>query len=172
VTQITAILPYELGTKIGQTVNAQVACGGLKSNLFPLPVVDSDPGVFSVSGGTGQAAVLNQDGSYNSAGNPALRGTIVQIFATGEGVLTPPGVDGQIESGPLASIPKPAGNVRVFFAGVASFDVPYVGVAPGEVDGLLQINVRVPSDAPTGNVELLLQVGAQTSPSKLTIALK
>jgi uncharacterized protein (TIGR03437 family) len=172
VTQITAILPYELSAKIGQTVNAQVACGSLKSNLFSLPIIDADPGIFSVSGGTGQAAVLNQDGSYNSPGNPALRGTIIQIFATGEGLLTPPGVDGQIETGPLASIPKPAMNVRVFFAGVASFDVPYVGVAPGEVDGLLQINVRVPSDAPAGNVELLLQVGAQTSPSKLTIALK
>jgi uncharacterized protein (TIGR03437 family) len=171
-TQITAILPYELSAKIGQTVNAQVACGSLKSNLFPLPIVDSDPGIFSVSGGTGQAAVLNQDGTYNSAANAAVRGTIVQIFATGEGVLTPPGVDGQIETGPLSSIPKPAMNVRVTFAGVASFDIPYTGVAPGEVDGLLQINVRVPSDAPTGNVELLLQVGAQTSPSKLTIALK
>ena len=170
--QTSAILPYELGAKSGQTVNAQVACGSLQSNLFPLPVVDSDPGIFSVAGGTGQAAVLNQDGSYNSPGNPALRGTLVQIFATGEGALTPPGVDGQIETGPLSTIPKPAQNIQVLFAGVASFDVPYVGVAPGEVDGLLQINVRVPSDAPTGNVELLLRVGAQTSPSKLTIALK
>jgi uncharacterized protein (TIGR03437 family) len=171
-TQITAILPYELATNIGQTVNAQVVCAGLKSNLFLLPIVDSDPGIFSVSGGTGQAALLNQDGSYNNSGNPAPLGTIVQIFATGEGVLTPPGVDGQLETGPLASIPKPVLPIRVFFAGVASFDVPYVGVAPGEVDGLLQIDVRVPTDAPTGNVELLLQVGENTSPAKLTIALQ
>ena len=171
-TQITAIVPYELAAKIGQTVNAQVVCGGLKSNLFPMPLVDSDPGIFSVSGGTGPAALLNQDGSYNSAGNPAVRDTIVQIFATGEGVLTPDGADGRIETGPLSSIPKPVQSIRVFFAGVSSFDVPYVGVAPGLVDGLLQINVRVPFDAPTGNVELLLQIGARTSPSKLTIALK
>jgi uncharacterized protein (TIGR03437 family) len=172
VSQITAILPYGLAAKIGQTVNAQVVCGGLKSNLLALPIVDSDPGVFSVSGGTGPAALLNQDGSYNSPGNPAGLGTIVQIFATGEGVLTPAGVDGQIETGPLSTIPKPVLPIRVFFAGETSFDVPYVGVAPGEVDGLLQINVRVPIDAPTGNVEMLLQVGARTSPSKLTIALK
>jgi uncharacterized protein (TIGR03437 family) len=152
-------------------VNAQAVCGGLKSNLFALAIVDSDPGIFSAdTTGTGQAALLNQDNSYNSAANPAVRGTIVQIFATGEGMLTPPGVDGRIETGP--TIPKPVLPIRVFFGGVSSFDVPYVGVAPGEVDGLLQINVRVPSDAPTGNVELLLQIGTRTSPSKLTIALK
>jgi len=171
-TQITAIVPYALAAKIGQTVTAQAQCNGLKSNLFPIALVDSDPGVFSVSGGTGPAALLNQDGSYNSAGNPAERGSIVQIFATGEGVLTPAGADGRIETGPVSSIPKPVQAIRVFFAGVSSFDVPYVGVVPGQVDGLLQINVRVPIDAPTGNVELLLQVGARTSPSKLTIALK
>ena len=169
--QTTVILPYALTAKIGQSVNAQAVCAGLKSNLFALAIVDADPGIFSAdTTGTGQAALLNQDNSYNSPANPAVRGTIVQIFATGEGVLTPPGVDGRIETGP--TIPKPSLPIRVFFGGVSSFDVPYVGVAPSEVDGLLQINVRVPSDAPTGNVELLLQVGTRNSPSKLTIALK
>jgi uncharacterized protein (TIGR03437 family) len=171
-TQITAILPYELAAKIGQTVNTQVDCAGLASNVIPLPIVDADPGVFSVGGGTGPAALLNQDGSYNSSGNPALRGTLVQIFGTGEGVLTPSGVDGRIETGPLQTIPKPTLPIRVFFGGVGSLDVPYVGVAPGLVDGLLQINARIPPDAPTGDIELVLQVGTRMSPKKLTISVK
>lgn len=171
-TQITAILPYGLAAKIGQTVNAQVVCDGLKSNLFAMPIADADPGIFSVGGGTGQAALLNQDFSYNSAANPAPRGTIVQIFATGEGALTPDGVDGRIETGALSTIPKPTLPIRVFFGGVAAFDVPYYGVAPGEVDGLLQINARIPVDAPTGTVELKLQVGSKLSPGKLTIAIQ
>ncbi len=166
-TQITAILPYGLAAKIGQTVNAQVQCAGLKSNVIALPIVDADPGIFSVGGGTGPAAVLNQDGSYNSPGNPAARGTLVQVFATGEGVvLTPNGVDGRIETGPLPSIPKPSLPIRLYFGGDGSLEVPYVGVAPGLVDGLLQINARIPDDAPTGNVELVLQVGTRSSPAR------
>jgi uncharacterized protein (TIGR03437 family) len=171
-TQITAILPYGLAAKIGQTVNSQVMCAGLKSNVIPLPIVDADPGVFSVGGGTGPAAVLNQDGSYNSSGNPALRGALVQVFATGEGVLTPNGVDGRIETGALPTIPKPSLPIRLFFGGVGSLDVPYVGVAPGLVDGLLQINARIPPDAPTGDIELVLQVGTRSSAKKLTISVK
>jgi uncharacterized protein (TIGR03437 family) len=168
--QITAIVPYSLQAKAGQKVNAQAVCAGLKSNLIALNIVDADPGVFSASIGTGPAVVVNEDQSFNAPTNPALRGTIVTLFATGEGALNPPGVDGRIEQGP--AYPKPVLPTVVYFGGVASFDVPYIGVAPGLVDGLLQINARIPADAPTGIVELLLQVGTRQSQSKLTIVVK
>jgi len=35
--------------------------------------------------GNGQGAILNQDNTVNGPGNPAATGSVIQIFATGEG---------------------------------------------------------------------------------------
>jgi uncharacterized protein (TIGR03437 family) len=129
--------------------------------------------IFSTaSSGTGQAAVLNQNGSYNSKANPAAAGSIVTLFETGEGVLTPPGQDGRIETGSLSSIPKPALPVTVTFGTTASPNITYAGVAPGEVDGLLQIDAEVPSGLTAGNLPIVVTIGKTLSQTGLTIAVK
>ena len=92
--------------------------------------------------------------------------------ATGEGALTPAGQDGRIESGPLSSIPKPVQPVQVFFGKVAATSIPYAGVAPQSVDGLLQANVQIPATAPSGSVAVILQVGTAKSQANLTIAIQ
>ena len=170
--QTSVIMPYELTPNIGQdnAVFAQVVCNGVPGNIFPLQVAASAPGIFSA--GNGQAAVLNADGSANSASNPAAKGSIVQIFATGEGVLMPAGADGRIENGPVSGIPKPALPVSVTFAEILSPQIPYAGVAPQAVDGLLQVNAQIPSNAPSGNVAIVLKVGDASSQPALTIAVK
>jgi len=169
--QTSVILPYELRPKIGAgSVFAQIVCNGVTGNLFPLKIVDAAPGIFSA--GNGQAAVLNADGSANSAANPAAKGSLVQIFATGEGVLSPAGVDGRIENGPVASIPKPVLPVSVTFGGLLSPKITYAGVAPGAVDGLLQVDAQIPSGVTSGNVEIILIVGDGQSPKGLNISVK
>lgn len=173
--QASAILPYELTPRINTTLQdyAQMVCNGVPGNVHTFEVAASHPGIFSAaSSGTGQAAVLNQDGTYNSASNPAAGGTIVTLFATGEGVLTPAGQDGRIENGPLSSIPVPSLKVTVTFGTAASPSILYAGVAPGEVDGLLQINAQVPMGLTPGSVPLAITVGTATSQKNLTIAVK
>jgi uncharacterized protein (TIGR03437 family) len=93
--QINAIVPYEAGTR--DLASVHVTVNGQESAPWAVPLAPSAPGIFTIeSDGVGQAAVLNQDSSVNGASNPAVRGTIIQIFATGEGQDSPGNVTGEI----------------------------------------------------------------------------
>ena len=48
------------------------------------------------STGAGQGAIINQDSSPNSIHNGALPGSVVSIYATGEGQTNPSGVDARL----------------------------------------------------------------------------
>ena len=63
------------------------------------------PGIFTANAqGTGQAAVLNQDFTINSTSNPAPAGSIVSIYATGQGQVSPAVIDGTAAgSSPLSN---------------------------------------------------------------------
>jgi uncharacterized protein (TIGR03437 family) len=132
--------------------------------------VAATPGIFAANDGTTQGAILNQDGSPNSSSNPAPQGSVIVFFATGEGTLTPSGQDGRVEIGPANTLPMPSQTVAVTFGGVAAASIPYAGVAPQSVDGLLQVNAQIPLTSSTGNVPLVLQVGSGKSQSNLTVA--
>ncbi|MSV28860.1 MAG: hypothetical protein EXQ52_08945 [Bryobacterales bacterium] len=60
------------------------------------------PALFTVNGAdpTQPGAILNQDGSLNGAASRARRGSVVQIFATGQAPAAPP------RSGFRASSPR------------------------------------------------------------------
>jgi uncharacterized protein (TIGR03437 family) len=52
-------------------------------------------------------------------------------------------------------------------------EVLYAGAAPGMVAGLMQVNVRVPSDARSGeNVPVTLRVGYAYSQSDVSMAVR
>ena len=60
--QVAAVVPYEVDGKAGTQV--QVRNGSLSSDTVGLPVAAVAPSIFSVDlTGTGQAAILNQDGA-------------------------------------------------------------------------------------------------------------
>ncbi len=42
---------------------------------------------------------LNQDNTVNDLEHPAERGSIVSIYATGAGAMSPAGVDGEVTKG-------------------------------------------------------------------------
>jgi uncharacterized protein (TIGR03437 family) len=167
--QIGAIVPYEVDGKRGTQV--QVKNGNLTSDPIALPVTPAAPSIFTVDmSGTGQAAVINQDGlTVNSAAAPAARGSIISIFATGEGQTQPGGTDGLLAAGP--ALPKPVLPVQAWIDGTPA-QVQYAGAAPGQVAGLMQVNLRIPDQASTGNVSLVIQVGAAQSQPGMTIAVK
>jgi uncharacterized protein (TIGR03437 family) len=166
--QVAAVVPYALDGTTGAQV--QVAFGGRVSESVALPVVATAPSIFSVNlTGTGQGAVLNQDGvTVNSAVSPAEKGSVISIFSTGEGQTIPNGLDGALA---LNAQPKPKLETKVWIAGKEA-QVTYSGAAPQSVAGLLQVNARIPQDAPSGNVSVEIQLGTAKSATGITVAVK
>ncbi len=164
----SVIVPYEVAGKSSTQVVAVV--NGTKSAPFTVPVTAAVPGIFTAdASGSGQAAVLNGDGTFNSARNPAARGSTIAFFITGEGQTSPAGVTGSI----TASIISPQLPVSVSFGSTPAANYAFVGEAPGEVAGLLQINVTIPDLAPTGNaVPLNVSIGTHNTQAGITIAIR
>jgi uncharacterized protein (TIGR03437 family) len=126
-------------------------------------VSKASPALFTAnSTGSGQGAILNEDGSVNSTSNPAPAGSIVVLFGTGEGQTNPPGLDGLISS---STFPKPLLAVGVRIGGVDA-DVLYAGAAPSLVAGVVQVNARIP-EAVSGSsvVPVQISVGGVQSPT-------
>jgi uncharacterized protein (TIGR03437 family) len=55
---------------------------------------------------------------------------------------------------------------------VAGSDLLHAGAAPGETAGVMQVNVKIPANAPTGNVPLAVIIGDQVSADWVTIAIQ
>jgi uncharacterized protein (TIGR03437 family) len=84
--------------------------------------------------------VNNQDGSLNSAANPAQVGSTIVIYASGLGESRPLSVDGLVNSAPL---PVPLAPVTVYLPGVA-VQPQFLAAAPGMIAGIVQVNVQLP----------------------------
>jgi uncharacterized protein (TIGR03437 family) len=168
--QIAAIVPYGLA---GRTSTfAQVEYLDQRSNTVNRNVVPAAPGIFTAdSSGSGPVAAFNQDGSVNTANNPANPGSIVVLYLTGEGQTNPPGVDGKVADNPN-QLPKPVQAVSVLIDNQPA-EVLYFGAAPTLVAGAAQANVRVPLGASPnprpGQVSVVVTVGNGSSQSNATI---
>ena len=98
--QLNAIVPYQVAGK--SSVPLVVEYKGQASETLMLPITEESPVFFSINGHQpGPGAILNQDGTLNSASNPAEKGSIISIWGTGLGVTDPPSIDGSITGLPL-----------------------------------------------------------------------
>jgi uncharacterized protein (TIGR03437 family) len=167
--QINAIVPSSVVEQDTAAVQILTPNGTLTGPT--LSVVPSEPEVFQNGPPMppgGSAVALNQDGSLNSASNPAAGGSVVVVWATGAGMSLSSGEDGSIsgESGspllPVSVLNASHANV----SGVYSLNVLYAGSAPGMVTGAIQINFQLPSQNLLFDVYQLacqLQIGAAVS---------
>ena len=148
--QINAQVPY---TVAGAAVtHMEVWYQGRSAGALDLPVAAAAPGIFAVA--------INQDGGTNAASAPAARGSILTLFATGEGVTDGANVSGQAAGTPY---PRPVLPVILAIAGVNA-ELLYAGAVPGGV-GVLQINARVPAGfVPPGPATVELSVGSFPAP--------
>lgn len=160
--QVSVIVPYSVQGKT--SVGVYPVYNGALQNIGTISVAGSAPGIFTADGK--QVAALNPDGSYNSASNPAPRGSTVVMFATGEGQTNPSGVDGQVATSPY---PKPVLPVSITIGGQPA-SLAYYGAAPGETAGVLQLNVVVPQNIDPGNAAIVLTVGTASSQTGVTLA--
>ncbi len=114
---------------IGATAEARVVVSADGVEGIPVLVTlrPAAPAIF-------QSGILNQDSSVNTENAPAATGSVIQIFSTGlpaQGTITAKIHDREIA------------------------DPIYAGAAPG-LDGVQQVNIRVPDDLPTMTTEVLL----------------
>lgn len=166
--QLNAIVPYETATS--GVARIRVSLNAALSGAWDVPLAGAAPAIFTTEAtGVGQGAVLNQDSSLNGAANPAVRGSVIQIFATGEGQTSPAGRTGTV-TGSVGG--APVLHVTVTIGGIEAV-LQFAGSAPSAVAGLFQVNAVVPQGAPSGSaVPVVLSVGGVLSPSGVTIAVQ
>ena len=153
--QINAQAPYSL-QQVSQA-RVSVSYFGESSNEVVMGVAATAPGLFEYPGEQGRVLAVHTDGSLNAPGRPTRAGDIVVLYATGEGVTTPPLGDGAPAADPY---PRPTASVTLLINGQPA-DLLYAGSAPGYV-GLMQINARVPGGV-SGEVSVTLAAGTEVS---------
>jgi len=98
-----------------QDLQIGVLYQGLPVASIPITVTDAAPALYP--------AILNQDGSVNSAVNPAARGSVIELYGTGFGI-----------SGLPVSVSVGGYSAQVLYAGPVS-----------GYPGLFQVNAQVPT---------------------------
>jgi uncharacterized protein (TIGR03437 family) len=166
--QINVIVPYQLASST--TASIQVEVDANLSLPVTVPIATAAPAVFTANAsGSGQGSIVNEDGTVNSSANPAARGSIVSLYGTGLGALSL-----TIPAGALTistPYPIPQGPVAVTIGGQPA-EVLYAGAAPFLVNGVFQINVRVPTGIAAGNAPVAASAGGVGPPQNVTVAVK
>ena len=139
---------------------------GVPSDLIPVNLLPAQPGIFTVDGSSG--AILHVSNfQLVTSSNPAAKGEVVAIYATGLGPVSPaPRTGASASASPFLSRTVSTPSVTV---GGSDAAMGFSGLAPGFV-GLYQVNMTIPADAPSGSVDVVIQVAGQASkPVKLAI---
>ncbi len=147
--QTNIIVPWGV---TGTTASIVVTTGGTALPALQVPLAAAAPGCFF-------NIAFNQDGTLNTAANPASAGSVVVIYATGLGVTDPPEQDG-VRNSPLV-LAEAVAQVTATIGGKAA-TVVYAGSAPGQISGLMQVELQVPAGYTNGTVVLTVG-GVNTS---------
>jgi uncharacterized protein (TIGR03437 family) len=168
-TQVNAIVPYEAAGCAQATV--QVQYHGVLSPSMTLPCATAAPGIFTLNAsGTGTAAAANQDGTFNGPSSPAAKGSYVTLYFTGGGQTDPVSVTGSITG---TSTLKWLTQTTTVTVGGVSATVGFDGAAPAFVDGVLQLNIQLSPNTPTGSaLPVVVTVGSASSPGTATLAVQ
>lgn len=168
--QVSCFVPY--GAAAAGDVRIEVEYQGTRSLAVRVPVALSKPALISAdSSGSGLAAALNQDNTFNSQ-TGSLPGDVVVLFGVGGPQTNPPSRDGETYQSP---IPAFTDTVKVFWNGVQApaSDVLYAGPAPGLTHGVWQLNVRTPAGAARGSRQhIMVQIGDSWTQPGVLVAIR
>ena len=151
----------------------------IAGSVFPVALYA--PGLFpSVS--DAPIKTLNQDGTANSASNPAARGSNVRVYGTGQGPVSPQLADGVAapsdQSVSTVAVPTTDGQSCLaqqpsvcVAIGNTFGTIRFSGLAPGMV-GIWMIEVQIPTNAATGSATPLRAVINGTPTNLITVAIK
>jgi uncharacterized protein (TIGR03437 family) len=165
-TQVSVIVPF---AATGTQAQIYVSYAGQASNVVTVPILAAAPGLFTVDfTGKGQVAAINVPlagtNTVNGASHPANGGDFIELFGTGGGPTNPVSADGAMAPAP-AQLVQPA-TVTI---GGKPASVNYAGAAPGDINGLLQINVQIPTGLPAGPAALTVSIAGINGPTGTTI---
>ncbi len=185
--QINLVFPYKAPVGLQRIAVRTADTGELLAGATVL-VGAYAPGFFTHDqNGSGLAAARNQDGSINGPANPAARGTVVQLFGTGQGPVRNPVADGQ--PAPLAqdrTLAAPTSDATTCLTkqpavcvalgasggGAQLAEIQYSGLAPGLV-GVWQINIKIPTSGLLGNtMSVRALIGGANQSNLVSIAVK
>ena len=151
-----------------QQTTVQYMFNGIASNTVELPVVAAAPAIFAADAtGRGPGLILNQDSSLNTANNPAASGSVIQILATGGGAIVGGATDGSFAT----AAGKQTLPVTASIGGMVAI-VLYAGPAPGEVSGVMQVNLSVPAGLAAGPQPVVITVNGVASQTGITVAIQ
>jgi uncharacterized protein (TIGR03437 family) len=180
--QVTAQVPYEVGTGAG--VSVVLTNGSNPAANTTVTVATTAPGIYTADGsGVGQAAAINTSAAtgavtLNSTTSPAKIGDTVSLYLTGEGNYNPALILGAVNTNTgfiipvsLSPLPQISPTPTVQIGGVdATAGVSYAGAVPGSIIGVLQINVVVPTGSTTGAaVPVAISIGGNSTQTGVTL---
>ncbi|MEO8367835.1 MAG: SBBP repeat-containing protein [Candidatus Solibacter sp.] len=129
-------LPSPIITFQSPTTAVQAKNGGAVSNSILLPLWNHSIEIL---------AAVNADRSVNSQDHRAAPGSVVTFYGAGFGQTIPASEDGRING--TAASRFAWGSVAAMLADQPA-QVLYAGPAPGQIAGIVQVNVRVPQIPP------------------------
>jgi uncharacterized protein (TIGR03437 family) len=153
--QISIQIHGNSGTIIRQ--NEVTLYGYLWSDVYTVPLATYSPGIFAVTDGGNNLPI--------SASNPAKRGGSIVIYANGLGPVSVTQTSGEPSSSTQLVGTNTAPTVTI---GGSTGGIIFSGLTPGFV-GLYQVNVSIPTDAPTGTQPLKLSIGGQDTTLSLVV---
>lgn len=168
--EVTAIVPSGLPLALKSAaiqVERVLSAGTLRSNTYTLPLAAVSPAVYARHGlGAGAALAFNQNGTANTAANPALAFTTAEIVVNGAGAFTIPLPDGSLV--PNSAAPTPlASPVEVFINGEAAPVVAATNI-PGQLANRARIRFTVPVSADRFlNQSVFVRIGGVVSPASV-----
>jgi uncharacterized protein (TIGR03437 family) len=181
---VTAQVPFEIlgSSQSAATAQVIVTVNGQASPPQAVPVVPSAPGIFTIPAtGLGNAVLvyIDTDGTAKIAGPssanigyptaPMARGTSGFFYATGLGAMSPPVADGVSGIDGVTHLANLKPTVTI---GGITAQVSYWG--PSGYPGVYQVNITVPSGAPTGDgIPLVVTTpDGSVSSNKGTVSIK
>jgi uncharacterized protein (TIGR03437 family) len=158
--QINFVVPMNAPTSNTADLEVVQASTGRLFASAQVPMNVASPGILlqQYTGATRAAVVANQDTSLNTPTNPAKRGSVITIYATGQGFVSGAPPDGNLPQGLVTTPTDP----RIIMNGLFLDEIApqqgdppngqfvlFSGLSPS-YPGIWQINVQVPMTIPPG----------------------
>jgi uncharacterized protein (TIGR03437 family) len=167
-TQINVTVPYEIAGRSSTTVI--VTYQGTPSSGIVQPAGTASLGLFTNNAtGSGQAAVINQNYTFNTSSAPAPQGSYISVYATGGGQTNPASTDGEV-SPTTSLLPLVSQSVITATIGGKSAPVVFAGAAPGYVTGVVQFNIQVPTGVTGNALPIVVTINGSTLVQSQTTA--